>query len=249
MSKPSTIAIDGPAASGKSTLALALAKKLGYLYFDTGLMYRAVTFAALQRGIDPAHEGRVVALAEAVTIDVTPPTVNDGRSASVFVDGKDVTLGLRSVEVEANVSVVSAYAGVREAMTRQQRRIGERGQVVMVGRDIGTVVLPDADLKIYLDASPEARARRRWLEAQAEGRPDSLEAILAAMKKRDEIDSRRAVSPLRAAEDAVTIDNTDMDVDTVVASALRLIENGSRRSSRPGSHGAAGGLEEDGGDG
>jgi cytidylate kinase len=223
MSLPSTIAIDGPAASGKTTLARALARRLGYLYFDTGVMYRAVTLAALERGIDIHDEAAVVALAEKVEIDVKPPTVDDGRPYTVCLDGKDVTWELRSAEVDANVSIPSAYAGVREALTRQQRRIGERGQVVMAGRDIGTVVLPGADLKIYLDASHEERAHRRWRECQANGRDDAYKDILASMRKRDELDSQRAVAPLKAAEDAIVYDTTDVDAEGVMAYFLRLL--------------------------
>jgi cytidylate kinase len=223
MSLPSTIAIDGPAASGKTTLARALARRLGYLYFDTGVMYRAVTLAALERGIDIHDEAAVVALAEKVEIDVKPPTVDDGRPYTVCLDGKDVTLELRSAEVDANVSIPSAYADVREALTRQQRRIGERGQVVMAGRDIGTVVLPGADLKIYLDASHEERAQRRWRECQANGRDDAYGDILASMRKRDELDSQRAVAPLKPAEDAIVYDTTDVDAEGVMAYFLRLL--------------------------
>jgi cytidylate kinase len=222
MKQPLTIAIDGPSASGKSTLAHTLAEKLGYLYFDTGVMYRAVTLAALRRGMNLADEAAVVRLAETIDIDVVPPTVDDGCDCTVLVDSEDVTLQLRSTEVDAGVSIPSAYAGVRQAMTRQQRRIGERGRVVMAGRDIGTVVLPDADLKIYLDASAEARARRRWLEYQARGRSDSYEDILAAMRRRDEIDSQRAVAPLRAAEDALVLDTTQMGVEAVLRTVLDM---------------------------
>jgi cytidylate kinase len=223
MSRPRTIAIDGPAASGKTTLGYALATRLGYLYFDTGVMYRAVTLAALHRGIDLTDELAVTAVANKAVIDVVPPTIVDGRACTVFLDGEDVTWQLRSAEVDAGVSIPSAYAGVREALTLQQRRIGERGQVVMVGRDIGTVVLPDADLKIYLDASAEARARRRWQELQSGGRLDSYEGILAGMRKRDQIDSQRAVAPLYPAADAIVIDTTQMDAPAVLDYILKLV--------------------------
>src|SRR5262245_29639615 len=159
--RPSIIAIDGPAASGKSTLGLRLAEALGYLFFDTGLMYRAVTWLALQRGMNIREEASVTALAQGMQIDVRPASKSDGRASDVLVDGRDITWETRLPEVDANVSVVAAYRGVRRAMSEQQRRIGRRGRVVMVGRDIGTVVLPEADLKIYLDASTHERARRR----------------------------------------------------------------------------------------
>ncbi|MBN1429680.1 MAG: (d)CMP kinase [Anaerolineae bacterium] len=223
MNRPSTIAIDGPAASGKSTLAHALANKLGYLYLDTGVMYRAVTLAALRSGIDLADEPALTRLAETVEIDVVAPTVADGRDCTIYLDGEDVTLGLREAEVDAGVSIPSAYAGVRQALSQKQRRIGERRRVVMAGRDIGTVVMPDADLKIYLDASAEARARRRWLELQAGNRSDSYDDILAGVRRRDEIDSRRAVAPLRPADDAIILDTTEMDAPAVLDYVMGLV--------------------------
>ncbi|HEC24012.1 MAG TPA: (d)CMP kinase [Chloroflexi bacterium] len=225
MSKPSLIAIDGPAAAGKTTLAHQVAERLGYLYFDTGVMYRAVTLAALERGIDISDEAAISALAEQVEIDVRPPTVDDGRTSTVYLDGEDVTNRLFSAAVDASVSAVSAYPGVRAAMTRQQRRIGERGQVVMVGRDIGTVVFPDADLKIYLDASVETRARRRWQDYQAKGQDGSYEDILASMRQRDRIDSQREIAPLRPARDAIVIDTTNMDAGAVLEYVLKIVES------------------------
>ena len=166
---PSTIAIDGPAASGKSTIGGRLAGELAYLYFDTGVMYRAITWVALDRKISIHDEAAVTHLAETVRLDVKSPTVSDGRDVTVLADGVDITPHLRRVEVDRGVSPVSAYPGVRQALTLQQRRIGEAGRVVMVGRDIGTVVLPAADLKIYLDASLRERARRRYLECRRAG--------------------------------------------------------------------------------
>jgi cytidylate kinase len=220
----STIAIDGPAASGKSTIGERLARRLGYLYFDTGVMYRAVTWAALDRGIPIEDEAAVTALAGELDIDVKPPTMSDdGRQYTVLADSVDVTWEIRSPAVNANVSPVSAYAGVRREMVRQQRRVAECGGVVMVGRDIGTVVLPDADLKIYLDATVEERARRRWREERARGDECDYETVLASMRRRDEIDSSRDVSPLRAAEDAVVLDTTALDIAGVMAAVERLV--------------------------
>lgn len=216
------IAVDGPAASGKSTVGKLLADRLGYLYFDTGLMYRAVAWLALERGAPITDEAAVTALAEAAHIDVAPPTVSDGRQNTVLVNGQDVTWALREPAVNANVSLVAAYGGVRHAMVLQQRRVGQRGQVVMVGRDIGTVVLPEAGLKIFLAASPEERARRRWLEEQARGGRRTLEQVVAEIRMRDEIDSTRAISPLRPAEDAVTIDSTGLTPEEVVEEILRI---------------------------
>ncbi len=191
MTLPHTIAIDGPAASGKSTLAEKLAAKLGYLYFDTGVMYRAVTLNAINLNIDINDEAAVTQLAETIQIDVQKPTISDGRKYDVLLNGEDVTWEIRTRQVDGNVSPVSVYAGVRAAMTAQQRRIGLQGNVVMVGRDIGTVVLPDADLKIYLDASAEERARRRYEEEVARGQKVQYEEILQNIKSRDKIDSNR----------------------------------------------------------
>ena len=166
---PSMIAIDGPAAAGKSTVAQRLAARLGYLYFDTGIMYRAVTLAALDRGMDLQDEPAVTRLAQELVIDILPPGEEDGRQTTVLVDGRDVTWALRRPEVDAHVSLVSAYAEVRRALTLRQREVGMRGRVVMVGRDIGTVVLPQADLKIYLDATVDVRAMRRYREFAGSG--------------------------------------------------------------------------------
>jgi len=201
-----------------------LAQRLGYLYFDTGVMYRAVTWAALSRGIPIGDEAEVMALAERLRIDVTPPTLDDGRQYTVLADGVDVTWAIRTPEVDANVSLVSAYPGVRRALVTQQRRVAAGGRVVMIGRDIGTVVLPDADLKLYLDASVEERARRRWREVQARGREADYRPVLAAMRRRDEIDSNREVSPLRVAHDAVVINTTGVSVEKVLAEVERLVE-------------------------
>jgi cytidylate kinase len=215
MTPPKIIAIDGPSASGKSTLGFRLAEALGYLFFDTGVMYRAVTWAALDKGIEIKDETAVTQLAETAQIDVRPSSRNDGRTSDVIINGRDVTWETRTPEVEANVSPVSAYRGVRNALTTQQRRIGQRGSVVMVGRDIGTVVLPEADLKIYLDASAEERARRRHVEILQRGGQADYEQILAGMRKRDEIDSTRSFSPLQAARDAIILDSDMMSADEV----------------------------------
>jgi len=220
---PSTITIDGPVASGKSTIGYLLAQKLGYLYLDTGAMYRAVTWAALTRGVPVEDEDAVTALAEGIHMDITQPTVDDGRQYTVLADGEDVTWDIRRPEVDASVSVVSAYPGVRRAMVAQQRRIAAVGRVVMVGRDIGSVVLPDADLKLYLDATSQERARRRWLERQARGESVTYEEVLAMMLRRDEIDSHRAVSPLRVPDGAVVIDTTGLTVEEVLARILEHI--------------------------
>jgi cytidylate kinase len=222
MPHPNIIAIDGPAASGKSTLGRRLADRLGYLFFDTGVMYRAVTWVTLQRGVAVTDEPAVTHLAETVQIDIRPPSKEDGRACDVLVDGIDITWEIRTPDVERNVSPVSVYRGVRQALASQQRRIGLRGKVVMVGRDIGTVVLPEADLKIYLDASAEERARRRYTEIIQRGEKADYEEILAGVRMRDEIDSTRTHSPLRAAADAVILDSDKLNADEVFAKAEDL---------------------------
>jgi cytidylate kinase len=216
MGLASIIAIDGPAASGKSTIGQLLAQELNYIYFDTGVMYRAVTWAALQRQVPLEDEATLIALAETMRIDVLAPTVADGRQYTVLADGLDITWAIRTPQVDQAVSPVSAYPGVRQALTQQQRRIGLGGRVVMVGRDIGTVVLPEADLKIYLDASAEERARRRTAECQLRGQAADYAAILQAMRRRDQIDSSRASAPLRPAADAICIDSTQIDITQVL---------------------------------
>jgi CMP/dCMP kinase len=223
---PQIIAIDGPAASGKSTLAEKLAEYLDYLYFDTGVMYRAVTLAAMQTFEAVKDEGAVTELAQKIQIDVRPPSFKDGRKYDVLMDGIDVTWKIRQPEVDGNVSVVSAYPGVRTAMTAQQRRIGQRGRVVMVGRDIGTVVFPEAELKIYLDASLEERARRRYEEERCRGGKIHYDEILTSMRRRDKIDSTRSVAPLRPAKDAIIINSDGVDIEEILKKVIDLVKLG-----------------------
>ena len=219
---PSIIALDGPAASGKTTVGRRLADKLGYLFFDTGIMYRAVTWIALDRDMDLRDEDLITQMAQSAQIDIRQPTQNDGRACDVIVGGKDVTWDMRSGEVEAMVSAISAYPDVRKALSERQRNIGLRGRVVMVGRDIGTVVLPEADLKIYLDASAEERARRRFDEIVARGGAADYDEILAKVRERDHIDSTRAVAPLRPADGAVILDSDSLSADEVFARVKEL---------------------------
>lgn len=219
---PTIIALDGPAASGKSTLGNKLANSLGYLFFDTGIMYRAITWIALQHDMNLKDEAAITKLAENAHIDIRPPSIDDGRPCDVVIDDNDVTWDMRGSEVDANVSVISAYAGVRKALSEQQRRIGMRGKVVMVGRDIGTVVLPEADLKVYLDASAEERAKRRYDELISRGEKAIYDEILKKVIERDRIDSTRAVAPLRPADDAVIIDSDKMDAEQVFVHVLEL---------------------------
>ncbi|HLB49121.1 MAG TPA: (d)CMP kinase [Anaerolineales bacterium] len=221
---PSTITLDGPASSGKSTAGVLLAGCLNYLFFDTGVMYRAVTLAALLRQAPVTDEAAVTTLAESVKIDVLPPHFSDGRQCTVLLNNEDVTWAIRAPEVDANVSQVSAYPRVREILTAQMRAIARRGRVVMVGRDIGTVVLPDAELKIYLDASPEERARRRHAELVVRGIEKSYDEILAAIRERDKFDSSREHAPLKPAPDARIVDTTEMSIGQVVSHLLNLVK-------------------------
>lgn len=231
---PTTIAIDGPSASGKSTIGALLAHELGYLYFDTGVMYRAVAAIALARGVKIGDEAAITALAEQVRLDIATPAINDGRDVTVLADGVDITWDIRRREVEKAVSPVSTYPGVRAALRLQQRRIGEAGRIVMVGRDIGTVVLPDADLKIYLDATLAERARRRFLERVARGEEVDFEQVQHDVRHRDEIDSTREHAPLAAADDAILVDSTGLSVEEVLQRVLGLIRRGAQR--QPVSH-------------
>jgi len=216
LTRPSVIAIDGAAASGKSTIGNRLARRLGYTYFDTGVMYRAVTWAALRGGVSIEDEAGVTELAESLLIEVTPPTQDDGRQYTVYADGQDATWAIREPAVEEFVSAVSAYPGVRRALTKQQRRIAASGHIVMVGRDIGTVVLPGANLKLYIQASVEERASRRYQECQARGENVTYEEVLTSMRRRDQIDSQRTYAPLRPADDAAIIDTNGLDIEEVM---------------------------------
>lgn len=201
-----------------------LAQRLGYGFVDTGAMYRALTLVAIQRGIGPTDEQALIGLAQETQILITRPTVDDGRAYSVVVQGQDVTWEIRSSEVEAQVSFVSRVPGVRDALVAQQRLMAEAGRVVMVGRDIGTVVVASAGLKVYLTASPEERARRRYKELQERGEAVDREVLLQEMDRRDKIDSGRAHSPLRPAEDAHIVDTENRAIQEVVAEIERLLE-------------------------
>jgi cytidylate kinase len=226
LTQPWVIAIDGAAASGKSTVGSILARRLNYLFFDTGVMYRAVTWAALERGISIQDEAAVTALAQSLLIEVTPPTKDDGRQNTICADGQDVTWAIRQPVVDAAVSLVSTYLGVRQALTEQQRCIAANVRIVMAGRDIGTVVLPNADLKLFLEASAEERARRRHEECKARGETITYQQVLNSVRLRDEIDSQRAHAPLRPATDALILNTDGLSIDQVVdkiESAMRQL--------------------------
>lgn len=222
---PETIAIDGPAASGKSTIGALVADKLGYVWLDTGIMYRAVACEALETGVPIDDERAVSQLAESLEVDVVQATVDDGRQFDVLINGKDRTWQIRSNEVNSSVSEVSVYPGVRVAMTELQRKIASKGRIVVLGRDIGTVVLPNADLKIYLDASIEVRARRRQKEELARGNTLDLQKTIDMLKHRDVIDSTREHAPLKAAEDAVFVNTDELNIEQVVEELMRIISD------------------------
>ena len=215
-----SVAIDGPAGAGKSTLARQLARDLGYIYVDTGAMYRAVGLYALRAGADPADPAAVDPLLPGIRLRLA---VLDGEQ-HIYLNGEDVSALIRTEEVGMAASAVGADPAVRAFLLDLQRDMARTGNVLMDGRDIGTVILPDATVKIFLPASPEARARRRWLEYQAAGRPDRYEDVLADVKRRDEQDSGRAAAPIRRAEDAVLLDTSAMDLAQSLAAMKQIIK-------------------------
>jgi cytidylate kinase len=218
----STIALDGPAASGKSAVGTRVAEILGYRFVDTGAMYRAMTWLALHRGVD-VHDGHALAeLAGGTALEVRDAPPNAAEPTIVRIDGHDATPHLRDADVDANVSFVSRVPAVRAALVRIQREIAATGSIVMAGRDIGTVVLPDAALKIYLDASAGVRATRRADQLRQSGASADESALRDELERRDGIDSTREVSPLTAAADAVIIHTDGMGIDEVVARIVEL---------------------------
>jgi cytidylate kinase len=217
------IAVDGSAASGKSSVGRRLAARLGYPFLDTGIMYRAITYAAVSRGIDPRDGESLARLANEVRLDVALPQPGSSAGAVIRVDEKDVTSLLRQPEIEDSVSLVSRIPAVREALVEQQRRIAAGQPIVMAGRDIGTVVLPNADFKLYLDAPLSERARRRQKDFESDGRKVSHEDVLEDIRRRDQIDSERSVSPLRPADDAIVIDTDKLTLDQVMEKVLAIV--------------------------
>ena len=220
MSRSSTIAIDGPVAAGKSAVGTLLAARLGYRFIDTGVMYRAITWAALKDGLDPEDEANVTALAEASGIEVSEG--DESGVSRISVNGHDVTGLLRTKEIEQGVSLISRFTGVRAAMVARQRALAGEGMLIMAGRDIGTVVLPDANLKIFLTASPEERARRRHQEMREGRQAVELEQVLAELIQRDKLDTERANSPLRPAEGAYVLNTESIGIDQVVERIIAL---------------------------
>jgi cytidylate kinase len=227
---PRTVAIDGPAGSGKSVIGLWLARQLGYAYLDTGALYRAITFLALREGIPVDDAVALARLAEDFDVQVVPPhPADESRGYTLEIDGVPVTEQLFTPAVNDKVSPVAAHPEVRAVMLPLQRRIAANGRVVIVGRDIGTVVMPDADLKLYLDASVEERARRRWQEEQEGGRLRSFDEVLADVRQRDRIDSSRATAPLRAAPDAVVLNTEGLELDETKARVRAVLAEPARR--------------------
>jgi cytidylate kinase len=210
------IAIDGPAGSGKSTTAKLVAQRLGYIYLDTGAMYRAITLKALTSRIPLENEEEIVRLAENSSISL-------GSDGSVLLDGSDVTDEIRSAEVTRNVSLISSYPGVRKVLVEKQRVIGSRKGCVVDGRDTGTVVFPDADLKFYLTADIMERARRRQLELSESGTEMPIVQVVSELKERDFKDSTRQASPLRKADDAIEIDTTNLTIEEQVEKILNYV--------------------------
>ncbi len=220
---PNQIAIDGTAASGKTTVGKIVAKNLDYLFFDTGIMYRVAAYGADQKLHDVSDEAKVNEVVEMMDIALQNDTENG--VTNVLLDGQNITDRLHLPEVDRIVSTVAAYPAVRTALTKQQRKIGLQGRVVMVGRDIGTVVMPDAEMKIYLEASPETRAKRRYLENLSNNiESETYEMILADIIKRDKNDRERAVAPLKPADDAVIIHTDDYSADEVAQKIFELMD-------------------------
>lgn len=216
MPTPSIIAIDGPVAAGKSTVGRLLAQRLGYRFIDTGAMYRALTWKAISLNINLDDESALSRLAETTKIEFA-------LSEKVLTDGRDVTKWIQRSEVEANVSVVSKVAGVRKVLVRQQQELARDGKIVMAGRDIGTTVLPHAEVKVYLDATLEERARRRYLELIERGETADYQSVLGDLRRRDEIDSERAISPLQPAPDARIIDTDGRNAEQVLSEILAMV--------------------------
>ena len=216
------IAIDGPAAAGKSTVAREVSHRLGALLCDTGALDRVIALVALREGVSTGDATTLCRLARDTHIEIRPPSVKDGRLFDVLVAGEDVTWRIREADVGSIVSQVSEHAEVRSALLPLQRRIAASGPVVMVGRDIGTVVVPDAGLKIYLDASPEERARRRYAESRARDTSVTLDEVRQETLARDAIDTARATAPLRAADDATLVQTDEMSIGEVVDVIVNL---------------------------
>ena len=215
------VAIDGPSGAGKSTLARSIAGELGYLYVDTGAIYRTVGYYARSRGIDPGDEAAVTTCLSGISVELA---YGEDGLQHMLLNGEDVTAAIRLPEISRYASAVSAHPGVRAFLLEMQRKLAREHNVIMDGRDIGTVVLPDAEVKVYLTASPEARAHRRCLELEQRGTPQPYETVLKEIEERDWKDTHRSVAPLRQAEDAVPLDTTDLNFQESEAALLAIIQ-------------------------
>ena len=220
MAKTISIAIDGPAGAGKSTIAKRLAKELGYYYVDTGAIYRTVAYFMDLIGISPKDVDGVNRYIDEVTVEIE---YDEDGAQHMFMNEIDVTNDIRTQDISQKASLISAHAVVRDVLLDMQRDVANKHNVIMDGRDIGTVVLPRADVKIFLTASAEVRAKRRHLELQAKGSKDSFEKVLAEIKQRDHQDSTREIAPLKQAKDAVLVDTSDMDIEAVVAHIRQIV--------------------------
>ena len=218
--KKIAIAIDGPAGAGKSSISKVVANELGYLYIDTGAMYRGVTWAVLDSHVDVNNQKEVEALLPSLDLTLEPTA----SACKVFVKGQDVTDLIRQQQINENVSTIASYKGVREYLVERQQAMAAVGGVILDGRDIGSVVLPDAELKIYLTASVDARAKRRWLEVQGTSNEQPLEDIKKNVESRDEMDKNRDESPLVCVEDAIIVDSSNMTFDEAVKHILHLVQ-------------------------
>ncbi len=232
-----TIAIDGPAGSGKSSVARAAAGSLGYVYLDSGAMYRALALKAIRENVALGDHAALEVLAQRTHIELKPPTPEQetaGAKNRVFLDGREVTQEIRMAEVAQSASLLATIAAVRKVLVAEQQRAGSRGGIVMEGRDIGTVVFPLAELKIFLDASPEVRAKRRWKEHLEKGDKITLEEVLVEVRERDRRDRERKVSPLLRAADAVLVDNTAMDAEETARLIVMLAREREKEATSAG---------------
>jgi cytidylate kinase len=220
MAKTISIAIDGPAGAGKSTIAKRLAKELGYYYVDTGAIYRTVAYFMDLLGIAPKDVDGVTRYIDELTIEIE---YDEEGQQHMIMNGMDVTGDIRTPDISQKASLISAHAVVRDMLLDMQRDVARKHNVIMDGRDIGTVVLPRANVKIFLTASAEVRAHRRHLELQAKGSKDSFEKVLAEIKQRDHQDSTREIAPLKQAKDALLVDTSDMDIDALIAEIRRIV--------------------------
>lgn len=226
---PRVIAVDGPAGSGKTSVSSAAARQLGYLFVDTGVFYRAITFLTLEQRLDPTDGVAIAALAHTCHFELACPDQTNPLDTRFLANGRDITDQLHHESVDAYVSVVAAHPQVRAAILAAQRQLAETGRVIMAGRDIGSVVLPDADLKIYIDASLEQRAERRYAQRLRNHEPADLDAIREGLAERDRIDSTRTTAPLLRPSDAVYLDTTDLTFEQAVQAVVAIIRSRATR--------------------